>query len=241
MFTIAICDDDTRICNVLNEYVNKYFGESKKEIELKIFNSGEKLLKELGEKEIEVNLLFLDIEMPGRNGIEVKKVLETDKHVEKILFVTSHQEIMQEAFGMKVVGFVDKPFKEETIVKWIGKVYKEYSNRKSESKKVIEIGGESFKATDIKYIRSEGNYIICRMEDDTESNALRSAIAPVLEQLDDAFKRIHRSYVINLKYVEKVRYKGVTMVGGEVLPIGRQYIDETKKAYDEYILAKVTG
>ena len=61
MFTIAICDDDTRICNVLNEYVNKYFGESKKEIELKIFNSGEKLLKELGEKEIEVNLLFLDI------------------------------------------------------------------------------------------------------------------------------------------------------------------------------------
>lgn len=241
MFTIAICDDDTRICSVLKEYVNKHYGDLKNEIELEIFNSGDQLLKRLDENEIDINLLFLDIEMPGRSGIEIKKLLETNKHVEKILFVTSHQEIMREAFGMKVVGFVDKPFKEETIVRWIGNVYREYSALKNESRKIVEICGESFKTADIKYIRSEGNYIICRMEDDTESNALRSAIAPVLEQLDDSFKRIHRSYVINLKYVEKVRYKGVTMVGGEVLPIGRQYIDETKRSYEEYILAKVTG
>ena len=99
---IAVCDDQViyreeliKQCKtILNE--NTYYG---------CFDSGECLLH----AEEEFDLLFLDIEMTGMDGIQVKDILEQKQSSMKIIFLTSHEERMIEAFGNHVIGFLKKP------------------------------------------------------------------------------------------------------------------------------------
>ena len=146
MFTIAVCDDSSNVREFIKDCADVFFGEKGFRYTVMFYRSGDDLLEKLATKELTINLLFLDIEMPGTDGIKVKEALEENKFVEKIIFVTSHTETMQLAFGMKVVGFLGKPLDAAQVTGWIGTVYKGYSGRKA-----ITIGDNSYKLDDILY------------------------------------------------------------------------------------------
>ena len=113
---VAICDDIEIYREYVEELCQRYFGNDLECVNC--FSSGEDLLNT---KEA-FDLLFLDIEMPGVDGISVKNHYEMVQKDVLIIFLTSHKERIREAFGKNVFAFLDKPLEWEVFVKTMDKV-----------------------------------------------------------------------------------------------------------------------
>ena len=129
MFTVAICDDSQKIQKGLTLYLDKILKNKNTEYETLTFSNGDELFNWIDNNDREIELLFLDIEMPGLTGVEIKSQLEKNDKVKRVVFETSHYENMQEAFGAKVIGFMLKPLKYEEVEKRVENAYKEYKKR----------------------------------------------------------------------------------------------------------------
>ena len=102
---IGICDDEIKCAEETRECCEKVRKELNQKFEYQMFRSGEELL--IYEKDIDI--LFLDIEMQGMNGIDTMKLLESRDNIKNILFVSSHPDYVFDTFGVKTRGFICKP------------------------------------------------------------------------------------------------------------------------------------
>ena len=236
MFTIAICDEDERIRGFIQDCANDFFSVSGAQYNFIICKNGEELLKKISSVSEPINILFLDVEMPGKTGIEIKDILANNSIVEKIVFITSHIEAMQQAFGLRVVGFMNKPLEKKLVCEWIKNIYTEYSSREG-----ITFGDTFYQYEDILYIRSDGNYIIAKLSNGKETSSERMGVASFIKKLGNRFVRIHRSYIVNLSHVQRIKYNEICIDNEETLPLGRSFSENVKNEYDDYVLAKVKG
>ncbi len=234
MFTIGICDDDGNVRDFIKGCADDYLGKIGAQYQIVLYKNGENLLAGLSEGNIQINLLFLDVEMPGKTGIEVKNSLEGNQFVEKIVFVTSHIETMQQAFGQRVVGFLDKPLSEKSVWNWIEKEFSDYNNKLE-----VPFGDKVYKANDILFIKTSGNYLIAKLVDGSESVLVRAGFSCITDRFGDKFIRVHKSYLINLNHIKDIKFNKIYVDNGEEIPLGRSYWDEVKNKYDDYVFAKV--
>ena len=228
---IAICDDEKRICSILAEKVEKIFPDA----EIMVYTSGASLI----EAEIFPDILLLDIKMPKLDGIEVAKVLR-DKSWRKILiFITGEEGQVFNSFDFHAFHFLVKPVSDEKLKSVLEDAAEELRYiEKSQGirDKYIEIqsGTEHIRVGLSKLIYAEvfdRKTILHTKQENIEYYGQLSALE-VLVGRD--FHRIHRSYLINMKYVERYDRASVTMINGDNIPIARREYDGFIKAYLEY-------
>lgn len=236
-FTVAVCDDEKIIRNQIVNICKKHLNGKEIPCSVKSFETGDELLKTIKEEDLYIDLLILDVEMPGKDGIEIKQILSNDIHVGSIAFVTSHISVMQKAFGLKVIGFVEKPISETVLSNWIKMVYDSVTKVNYVNiKKNVRV-----RSIDIKYIGVEGNYSRIIMEDGTESELMRESISKWEEKLDSSFIRCHKSYIVNMRFISSIKYSKLFLNSGESIPVGRKYYPDFKENYNNYLLEKVKG
>jgi two-component system LytT family response regulator len=191
-------------------------------------------------------LLFLDIRMPGMDGFDVVGALsnQTETPPPRVIFTTAYDEYAVRAFEVNAVDYLLKPFAAERLRAAIQRV-REQSQLRQQN--VSPANGASkasglytnriiFKSrgrilflpvSDIRWIGAEGNYV--RLSTATESHLLRETMAHLEERLDPrGFLRVHRSFIVNLKYVKEVRREAsgdsvVIMESGHKVALGRSY------------------
>jgi two-component system LytT family response regulator len=191
-------------------------------------------------------LLFLDIHMPGMDGFDVIGALASDKDATapRVIFTTAYDQYAVRAFEVNAVDYLLKPFTLERLRSAIQRVREQFQARQLESAPVN--GGARaanfytnrivFKSrgrilflpvSDIRWIGAEGNYV--RLSTATETHLLRETMAHLEERLDPrGFVRVHRSFIVNLKYVKEVRREAngdsvVIMDSGNKVALGRSY------------------
>lgn len=156
MIYIAICDDSAECREELEGYCRDFFAGTQ-EIRCETFSSGEAFLKSAGGRQEPFDIALLDVEMEKINGIQVKKWLEESGDTQ-ILFVTSHDEYMPQAFGYHVFGFLKKPIE-----------YAEFAEKMRSLTDVLERkrrfvmvstmrGRRKILLRDIDYIKGDGKY-----------------------------------------------------------------------------------
>ena len=107
---IGICDDKKNEQTQLENLCKQYFEKSGTEYELVKFQSAEEVVDYCKHAKGErIDLLFLDIEMQGMSGIELKDRILKEDAVWRIVFVSHYKEKVFESFGLKTLGFVVKP------------------------------------------------------------------------------------------------------------------------------------
>lgn len=191
MFMIGICDDDAEFREWLAKLCRKYFNDE--ETCIRKYRNGEELLEE----QDKCDLLFLDIEMPGMNGIQIKERFDWQKTDTDIVFITSHEENMREAFGRNVMGFLTKPLKEQDFFSEMDKL----SKKQGKNFVCIEENQEIYRLPlrSMKYIEAKENYskVVCSDRDYLFRKSIKTweTLVPA-----DCFVKIHRSYIINLEY-----------------------------------------
>lgn len=198
---IAICDDKTVWSDFIKKVVEDYMITSEIDMELACFDSGESLLK----AEVKFDLIFLDEEMSGLNGLETAMRLRKFDQKVKIVFVTSHTEIMQKAFRVNAYRFVKKDFLEADLIACL----KDFLNEvKNEKQMEIDFNGTVVKINqmDIIYISAirNGTFICCNKEQFVSKLSLKD-FEDMLDK--ELFYRCHRKSVVNISYIDKVDKK----------------------------------
>lgn len=239
---IGICDDEKLIIEIIGNFCKSYLEENGLDYLLTSFDSGEKVLQYCGRKDIKrIDLLFLDIGLREMDGIAVKDALMKNTNVWRIVFVSGYQERMADSFGLKTIGFVIKPPKQERITKFLEAVLADLveEQRFIEVRNVGNIKSMQIRLQDIKYIKANGNY--------TEVYLFSTGNEPekilTVKKLGEWEKelqgqhiiRIQKSYMVNLAYIVPLKQEVMIKDADLKISVGRTYKRSLEKQYMEYI------
>lgn len=229
---IAIVDDVKEQGEQLHRLCDDYFREKALNVTYDIWTSGRQLFEYCLEREnAEIDLLFLDIEMPDMDGIRIKDLLAEESMIRRIIFVTSHREVMQDAFGSKVIAFLEKPVKSEEVHRWL-----RYVQEQLNKNTMILFDGEeeTIYLEQVEYLEGEKNYTKIHLRDGQEKWLWKNMkyMESILEGM--SVIRVHKSYMVNLMYVSDISDNVYFKDSESVVPVGRKYISDMKGAYREF-------
>ncbi len=185
------------------------------------FSSGEAFLS----SHTVYDIVLLDVEMDCMSGIDVKNSIQQNIAT-KIIFVSSYTNRVMDAFGQNVIAYLhkDDPVLANKLVNLVYTLVQE---------KQIEIDGEIVFLSQIIYCSGGGSYT--HIYTHNKEWVMRKTLSEVSEQLDSTFYRIHKSFIVNLKYIKKIYYNKVVLHNGEQLKISRTSKKQVQEAYLQYM------
>lgn len=202
MIKIAFCDDDMEVLHQMNELLDRYRVERNEDITYAAFQSPFELLTEI-EKGIRPDILFLDVVMPGQNGMDVAKEIRQYDTNMKIIFLTSSPEFAVESYSVGAYFYQLKPIWEESFF-WL----------------MDAVLGR-------KLLFHLGNGAVL------ESAGSLDDLAGQLMQYSNFF-RPHRSFLVNMEYIQNISSRSIKMVNDAEIPIPHGKCSEIKNTYMEY-------
>lgn len=230
---IVICDDEEYVVREVRRECERYV---RTEDKIECYLSSDALKNRLVEEKPAVDLFILDIEMPEMDGLQLKKLITELYEDTNIAFLTVHEEMMEEAFGKKVIGFLRKENFKERLGGLIGEVQdaieKNALIQLKEGKVIHHLPQKR-----ILSVCAERVYSVVTMASGNtryESKMYRVSLKQweeILKKYD--FFRINRSCIIHFLYVKKITDK-VIMENGAVYNISAGKKATLRKAYREY-------
>lgn len=208
---ILICDDNSILTEQLNKYILEYFKKKKySKPEISLFYNGEDLLKDSGEKDI----VFLDIEMPGINGIYTGKTLKTQNKNVIIFIVTSYMEYLDEAMRFHVFRYLTKPVDKQRLFHNMNDALTLY--RTFESKILIEEKSSSYAilSSDIILIETENHKTIVHTAA-KDYYSIESLQFWVNSLKQPCFFQCNRSFIVNLQYITDFDHVQIHLANGK--------------------------
>lgn len=233
---IGICDDSIEQVRIIKCICDKYFEKKYVEYKYVYFSSGEEVLEYKGAP---IHLLFLDIELGEVDGVSVMRKLEYTESVWRIVFVSSHEEVVWETFGIKTLGFERKPVHIERIEKYIEIALREFNENISVVFDKDHPDGH-VRLADILYIQGEANYVRVHTR---ERKFIASGNLKCWEKRleDSSIIRIHKSYMVNMQKIQKHSSEVVTIMDNKQIPVGRIYRKDVKERYNRYVMSQLKG
>ncbi len=223
---VAICEDDILLC----EDTQRRILELRPEYKIDIYHRGEEIL--LTKKKYDI--IFLDIEMPGKDGMTIAKELRAAKYMGHIIFLTSHTEFMPDAFKVKAFRFLEKPVQVEDLEETLAESEKEIFVEKKVI--LVDYGAEVLvNLSDILYIEAKKNKtVIYTLNEVLETNYTLKYWIKELGSAD--FFQVHKSFVVSLRHIRNVETENVTLHGTDTrVPVSRRNSSAVKKAFFDYI------
>ena len=180
-----------------------------------------------------VDLLLLDIKMPDISGIELLKSIPDPPLV---IFTTAYSEHAVEGFELDAIDYLLKPFSLTRFLKACNKAYEYYELKRNKNNDdagllhvFIKSGYEQVRVelNNIRYAEANGNYVVFVLENQRIASRLTMSEAEALLPVK-YFVRVHRSYIVSKKHIQKVDKKTIWVQQTEI-PIGPAYIAEIEK------------
>ena len=222
---IAICDDEKNIRELIGNKVAKQYPEA----EIVFFQSGEELL--LSDKHVDI--LFLDIQMSGRDGMETARELRKKDKSVILIFVTAMEDYVFEAFDVNAFNYIVKPFNDNRFMDVLNKAINEYNSSGETEQEtnhvIVSNRGMHTKVKLDEIIYAEvfnRKVVIHKIDEEIEYYGKMSELEALV---GESFFRSHRAYLINFKYVEKYDAKTIYMEKGKVLMAKKNYPEFVKK------------
>ena len=175
----------------------------------------------------QVDLLFLDIEMPGMTGIELTKKLGNKEPL--IIFTTAKPDYAVEAFELNVVDYVVKPVSTARFLQAVEKAKEALDSNKQEVKiedkefVFVKDNGilKKLNVEDILYLEAMGDYV--KVHTPQKFHVLHSTLKSIEEKLPlNKFLRIHRSYIVALHKIDFIQ-DGIISIGKSSIPVAETY------------------
>lgn len=232
MIKVAICDDDRIIINEIRKAIETY---DKAKFTIKEYNSGEELV---GTNE-KFDVIFLDIDMGGINGIETaKRIRPYDKDV-KIIYVTSYTDYMNLAFSVHAFGYLNKPVKEEDIHSQLNEVLNYITEEKEEVLEFITLDGRvRLSPNEIYYFEYLNRKVILKTLD--KRYMLKEKITTIAEKMDQyGFYVPHKSFTVNLFHVKSIKGYDIYMMDGSLIPLSQKKSTEFRDEFNKFLEKRI--
>ena len=233
MKRIAICDDSKLQRQLLVETLKEYYRRNHEQLFLIEYDSGESLVLDVEEEECEVDLIFLDIYMPGMNGMDTAKKLRELKCTTEIVFLTATDDYALAGYDVQASGYLLKPIDMNKLTTLLRNIFW------GEYRKRIEIKyGKKYRypyISDIMYIESSNHKAILYFADGNQLETMEK-LSTLKERLDDDhFLQCHQSYLVNMNYIADIR-RNVVLDNGKEIPISVRRKKETIETYHQFFV-----
>ena len=235
MIKIAFCDDDMEVLHQMNELLDRYRVERNEDITYAAFQSPFELLTEI-EKGIRPDILFLDVVMPGQNGMDVAKEIRQYDTNMKIIFLTSSPEFAVESYSVGAYFYQLKPIWEGSFFRLMDAVLVECEKKKKNSLILRSKDGITrIDLQQLEYCEVLGRKLLFHLENGAvlESAGSLDDLAGQLMQYSNFF-RPHRSFLVNMEYIQNISSRSIKMVNDAEIPIPHGKCSEIKNTYMEY-------
>ena len=235
MIKIAFCDDEMEVLHQMNELLDRYQVERNEDITYAAFQSPFELLTEI-EKGIRPDILFLDVVMPGQNGMDVAKEIRQYDTNMKIIFLTSSPEFAVESYTVGAYFYQLKPIWEESFFRLMDSVLSECEKKKKNSLILRSKDGITrVNLQQLEYCEVLGRKLLFHLENGAvlESAGSLDDLAGQLMQYSNFF-RPHRSFLVNMEYIQNISSRSIKMVNDAEIPIPHGKCSEIKNTYMEY-------
>ena len=232
--SVAVCDDNRNSLSAVSGALAGVFEQYGIDTEIDLFSSGEKLIGAAANKNYKI--VFLDIDMPGIDGIECGKRLRERQVSAEIIYVSAREDRVFEAFSVRPFAFVRKTH----FISDAADAIKDYVSRlKLEGAdgciSLATHGGMiNVRLSDIIYFEGSGVYQQMRMKNSGKLIEIVSRLEKLEAELEPyGFIRIHKGYLVNYAHITRLNSAEVTVDSGEKLPISRRKTAFIKKRYLE--------
>ena len=229
---IAIVDDSSLQREHLTQIVTRWAERGHHLTSLSAFPSADAFLFAY-EEEGDFDILLLDVEMPGMNGVTLAKTIRQTNSTLQIVFVTAYYEYFSDGFDVSALHYLIKPISSEKLWPVLDRAADNLAYRQRSV--LIATGEGSIKLPlgDILYAEAQNVHLLIHTT--REVFRTRMSLASFSTELDETFFRIHRSFLVSLKYVKKISRTDVTMVNGDQLPLARGNYDPMHAALIRYL------
>lgn len=237
MINIAICDDKVEFSNRLEEILIEIIKEENIQADIDIFQRGDELLDKLRTDKNFYDMIFLDIEMKGMDGLETAKEIRREDEITTLIYVTSHKSYAIEAYEVQPFRFLVKPIQKETLYDCFIKAYNKIITGNFFFQYKYEKIYYKVLVSDILYFESEKRIIWIHLKDGSirkfydKLNNIEKQMKK--EKVD--FYRLHKSLLVNSRYITKKAYDYVELMNGRQLDISEERRKEINKLYVQAI------
>ncbi len=226
---IGICDDEEAVAKKLQKIVEGLCEKNKWNWEVKIYLSGNEILQDLAN----LSIVFVDIEMPGMDGIQLGRAMKEQKNSCKIIMATGNLERFKEAFYINAMRYVTKPFDEveieEALNAAIGSDLAELTLEVYQQRNKYQL-----RQADIQYIEAFSGYAeIISFEQVFRKDVSLDDLETMLDQR--LFVRINRKNIVNLLFVRPCKTTNV-QVNNVEMPVSRRKKKDFERKYVEFEL-----
>lgn len=226
---VVICDDELLQREELREYIYKVFKEVKEELELLIFKSVEEVLKE---KDVlnHTDIFILDIKMDEVSGMDLAKIIRKENDISEIIFITSLVDYIQEGYTVRAYRYLLKPINYEELKTHLLSCINDIKKKK-DNFMMIENKGIVHKVpiNEIMYIEViKKELTIHTKHTNYKTKSSMDKVEKELEKFN--FYRCHKSYLVNMKYIETID-KNEIIINGNKIPVSKHRISDFKKKF----------
>lgn len=227
---IAIVEDLQADSQLLENLLKQYFLFHNIKVEITTYTSGEDIL---GEWPLELDIVFLDIQMGKLNGLDVAaKIRESNEHV-VIIFVTNNPQYSLAGYSVDALDYLIKPATPELIDRLLPRALRRLGDT-GRARLTIH-NNEGFfvvNLVDLNYIELENRRVVVHTK--TGSISCMGTMQSMEDQLPKTFFRCHSAFLVNLHAVESLKDQDV-QIAGKLIPISKHRRKEFVRALTECI------
>lgn len=226
MLRIAICDDELIMREHMAETVSAWCMSRGIDHDAVTFPSAESFLFEY-EGDPTYDILLLDIEMPGMDGVTMARKIREKNDLIQIVFITGYSEYIAEGYEVDALNYLVKPVSEEKLFAILDKA----CSRIKKNEKVLDLrtDGDIVRIPVSRVVSASvyGNYVTIHADEDI---TVKMTLGSFCELLDERFLRVGRSDVVNVSKIRRVTRKDILMEDGSVVPLPRGAYETVNRA-----------
>ena len=229
MIRIAVVDDEKNIREEIVELIRK----KEPSCQADSYKSGEELLCVSGQYDI----VFLDIQLEGKNGIDTARKLRQKSEDTVLIFVTGLKDYVFQAFDVAAFHYLLKPVEKEKFEEVLKRAMKEALKRKKEETELLLIKTRNrtfpLQKSSILYVESRGKK--AEVHTVKESVGIYASLNGLEAELGTGFYRCHRGYLVNLAYVSEYYHDSILLTNGDTIYLAKEKYPEFLKEYMRYL------
>lgn len=224
---IAIVDDE----KIIRKEMESFIRERTSDCSVDGYDTGEELL--LAEKKYDI--VFLDICMEGKNGIDIARSLRRNEQPPVLIFVTAIKDYVFEAFDVAAFHYLLKPVDPLKFGEVLERAIREVKKREKTEILFIKSGNRTvpLKKGGILYVESRGKK--AEIHTDRETIAMYASLNGLEAELGAGFYRCHRGYLVNLGYVSEYHHDAILLTNGETIYMAKEKYQEFVREYMRYL------
>lgn len=231
-YKIAICDDDAAQRAHLVKIIEEWAAQVRWLIEIKEYPGAEAFLFDYAEEK-DFDILLLDIEMNGMDGVTLAKELRQNDETLQIVFITGYPDYIAEGYEVAALHYLMKPVKKEKLAEVLDRAVQ--LGKRMPPSLLVSTDRETLRIVldDIYYVESQGHYMSVHTA--KEEYRLRMTVSEMLEKLGEGFYRCSRSYIVGLLHVNRITKSEVILDNQASLPLGRGQYNEMNQKLISYL------